>query len=173
MAASKKYAGSDFYERKLVKIMERFEATDCNYNWDRHAAWIEFRMKGQLYRFDHSLENANKKGRKLSYGSDVFAEIVLALEDLARIQERGIYELSQWLSGMKFLPPVVDLPSCFKILGFVEMPADESQIDTRYKALAKQYHPDKNKDPSAQDDFISLQRATEQAKKHFMAGKQK
>ena len=47
---------------------------------------------------------------KMAYGSDCFAQIVLSLEDLARMAERGIYELQTWLSGMQYLPPPVVVP---------------------------------------------------------------
>jgi len=58
VAQKKQYKGDpDFYERKLARIMERMGTTDCKHNWDRRGiAWIEFRLKGQLYRFDHSVE---------------------------------------------------------------------------------------------------------------------
>lgn len=31
------------------------------------------------------------------------AEVVLALEDLVRMIDRGIYDLSTWVAGMKYL----------------------------------------------------------------------
>lgn len=48
MAAKKQYASADNYERKLERIMERFGATEYDYNFDRHGAWVQFRMRGQL-----------------------------------------------------------------------------------------------------------------------------
>ena len=99
MATRKQYASPESYELKLERVIERMGATDYNYNWDRHGAWVEFRLKGQLYRFDHSVEKAQARGFKLTYGSDVFAQLVIALEDLARIAERGIYEIRTWLGG--------------------------------------------------------------------------
>ena len=54
MAAVKKYTDADFYERKLDKIMERFTASDHEYNFDRHGAWVQFHYRGELYRFEHS-----------------------------------------------------------------------------------------------------------------------
>ena len=81
------------YESKLKRVMERLGITKYNYNWDRFEAWIEFTYKGTLYRFEHSVEKARKNGISLSYGSDAFAQLVLSLEDIARMTERGIYEL--------------------------------------------------------------------------------
>ena len=109
----------DFYEKKLEKIMMRFgiEKKDYNWNCDRYGGWVEFRYKGQIYRFEHTVDNAKKAGINLTYGSDAFAQIVLALEDLARIVERGIYDLQNWVAGMKMLPEKTTLPSFCSVLG--------------------------------------------------------
>jgi hypothetical protein len=139
---------------------------DYNYNFDRHQAWIEFRYRGQLHRFDHTTEKAQESGQNLSYGSDCFAQLVLALEDLARIVERGIYEFGTWIAGMRYLPPPVEIPECFKVLGFQEMPADAREVRARYKTLSKQYHPDNG---GSSEDFGRIQRAAEQAIKHLEA----
>jgi hypothetical protein len=163
---AKQYADAAFYESKLKKVMERFNIKDYNYDWGRHGAWIEFRYKGDLYRFDHSVEKAKSRGVNLSYGSDAFAQIVLALEDLARMVERGIYDLQTWVSGMKYLPPVIEVPSFFKLLGFETIPASEEDIKTRYRTLAKQLHPDGG---GESDDFINLTKAAEEAVKYLKA----
>lgn len=162
MATSRKqYTGdSAFYERKLATVMERLGATDVNYNWDRHMAWVEFRLHGQLYRFDHSVEKAKARGFKLTYGSDVFAQLVIALEDLARMAERGIYELTTWLAGMKFLPPPIAVPACFTALGFTAIPADIEEVKARYRTLAKQLHPDGGGSAEA---FMHIQKAADEA----------
>lgn len=160
MATTKQYASPDAYEAKLARVMERMGADQYNYNWDRHMAWVEFRLKGQLYRFDHSVEKAKARGFKLTYGSDVFAQLVIALEDLARMSERGIYELQTWLAGLKFLPPPVVVPECFRALGFQEIPSDVEEVKARYKTLAKQLHPDAG---GSEAEFIRLQEMTRQA----------
>lgn len=158
--AKKQYASPDAYEAKLARVMERMGAEQYNYNWDRYMAWVEFRLKGQPYRFDHSVEKAKARGFKLTYGSDVFAQLVIALEDLARMGERGIYELSTWLAGMKFLPPPVVVPECLRALGFEEIPADVEEVRARYKTLAKQLHPDAG---GSEEAFIRLQDMAKQA----------
>jgi DnaJ-class molecular chaperone len=86
------------------------------------------------------------------------------LEDLARIAERGIYDLQAWVEGMKYLPPVVEIPSFFKLLGFTSIPADAAEVKDRYRTLAKQMHPDTGGNV---EDFIQLQKAAEQALKYF------
>ncbi|NLT96728.1 MAG: J domain-containing protein [Christensenellaceae bacterium] len=160
MATKKQYAGPELYEKKLARVMERMGATWYNYDWTRHMAYVEFRLKGQLYRFDHSVEKAQARGFDLTYGSDVFAQLVISLEDLARMAERGIYELTTWLEGMKFLPPPVVVPEFFRVLGFESIPASVDDIKARFKSLAKQAHPDGGGSNSA---FIALQEATKQA----------
>lgn len=164
MANKKQYAGPEQYEAKLERVMERMGATDCNYDWTRHMAWVEFRLKGQLYRFDHSVEKAAARGFNLTYGSDVFAQLVKSLEDLARMAERGIYELQTWLEGMKFLPPPVVVPEYFKTLGFEVIPSDVEEIRARFKTLAKQAHPDGG---GSDEAFITLQEASGKAIKHM------
>ncbi len=161
----KQYGSGYSYERKLVRVMERLGVgeADFNYNWDRHGAWIEFRLKGELYRFDHSVDKARARGINLSFGSDCFAQLVLSLEDLARMVERGIYELSTWVAGMKYLPPAVEGPSFFRALGFAEIPSGP-EVKARYRGLAKVAHPDAG---GRQEDFEALQRAAEQALKWF------
>lgn len=89
------------FERKLLKVMERLGVKKYSFNWDRWSCWVEFVYKGETYRLDHSLEKARTMGIELNYGSDAFAEVVITLEDLARIFERGIYDLSTWVAGMK------------------------------------------------------------------------
>lgn len=58
MAATKQYAQPEKYERKLELVMERMGANEYNYNFDRHGAWVEFWLHGQIYRFDHDREKA-------------------------------------------------------------------------------------------------------------------
>ncbi|EPR12373.1 J domain-containing protein [Ruminiclostridium papyrosolvens] len=161
---AKQYGAAENYEAKLTRVMERLEIKEFNYDFSRHWSWVEFRYKGQLYRFDHSVEKAQSRGINLKYGSDAFAQIVLSLEDLARMVERGIYDLQTWVAGMKYLPPVIELPSFMKSLGFEQMPATEEDIKTRYKTLAKQLHPDAGGNDK---DFIDLQQSAEQAIKYF------
>ena len=167
---SKQYGPGELYERKLSRVMERLGVTDYNYNWDRHGAWVEFRLKGELYRFDHSVDKAQARGIDLRYGSDAFAQIVLSLEDLARMVERGIYELQTWVAGMKYLPPAVEVPSFFRALGFAEIPSGPEEVKARYRALAKVAHPDAG---GKQEDFEALQRAAEQALKWFETTRQR
>jgi len=160
----KQYASADMYERKLSKVMERLGAEEFNFNWDRFSCFVEFRYRGELYRFDHSVEKAKTRGVDLRYGSDSFAQVVLALEDLARMVERGIYELQTWVAGMKYLPPPIDVPSFFRFLGFQEIPAGPEDVKERYRQLAKQFHPDVG---GNEDDFRKLTDAAERAVKYF------
>lgn len=97
MAAKKQYADVSTYEQKLKRVMVRLGVEKYEYDWTRQTAYVQFFYKNQWYRFDHSVEKVNVGGKmKLTYGTDVFAQIVLALEDLARMVERGIYVMF-WL----------------------------------------------------------------------------
>lgn len=160
MARHKQYAAAPEYERKLARVMERLGIDDYTFNWNRFDCFVQFRYKDELYRFDHSVEKARDAGEDLAYGSDVFAQVVLALEDLARMVNRGIYDLSVWVSGMKYLPPPVEVPSFLQYLGFQDLPGNVDQIRARYRTLSKQMHPDAGGEP---EDFAKLKRAAEQA----------
>lgn len=165
--AKKQYGPADQYERKLEKVMERLGVESYDFNWDRHGCWVEFRYRGELYRFDHSVEKAKARGVELRYGSDAFAQVVLALEDLARMVERGIYELSTWVAGMKYLPPPVEVPSFLRFLGFANIPSGTEEVNERYRTLAKQMHPDVG---GNKEDFKKLKRAAEQALQYLGKG---
>lgn len=163
LAATKKYAPAQDYEKKLARVMERFgvKQGEWNFNYDRQGhAFVEFRYKGELYRFEHSVENAKTHGIILKEGKDAFKQIVLALEDLARMAERGIYELQTWIKGMKFLPQAVEVPSFLKYLGFADIPKTEDEVKAKYKEMAMIMHPDKGGDA---DDFNILRQAYEKS----------
>lgn len=155
----KQYADPAVYETKLEKVMSRLGVDKYDYDWSRFKCWVEFFYKGQAYRFEHSVENAQAHGINIKYGSDVFAQVVLSLEDLARMVERGIYDLSTWVSGMKCLPTPKDIPSCFKVLHFSEIPTEED-LQKRFRQLSKTAHPDCG---GSEEQFITLKTAYDEA----------
>lgn len=155
----KQYKRAGVYEQKLGRVMERLGVEKYNFSWDRTSCYVEFQYKGNLYRFEHSVEKAHQRGFDLRYGSDAFAQVVLALEDLARMTERGIYDLQVWVQGMRYFPPPVEVPEFFRFLGFDQIP-EEEQVRERYRQLAKRMHPDVGGHMS---DFLKLKQAVEQA----------
>lgn len=96
-----------------------------------------------------NVENAKAHGVNIRYGSDVFAQVVLSLEDLARMVERGIYDLSTWVAGMKYLPAAPKMEPCFAAMGFSERPTDAEAVKAQYKRMAKVMHPDAGGDAAA------------------------
>lgn len=158
---AKQYADAATYEAKLEKVMSRLSVEKYDYNWDRFSCWIEFWYKGQLYRFEHSIENAKAHGNNVRYGSDVFAQVVLTLEDIARMTERGIYELSTWVAGLKALPKHKEVPHCLLLLGFTYVP-DEDELKSRYRTLVKNAHPDAG---GTEEYFIQIDNAYEEARR--------
>ena len=158
---AKQYAEATTYEAKLEKVMSRLGVDKYDYNWDRFSCWVEFWYKGEMYHFEHSIENAKAHGNNVRYGSDVFAQVVLTLEDIARMTERGIYELSTWVSGLKALPKSKDIPQCFILLGFHDIPS-EADLKNRYRDLVKIAHPDAGGNA---EYFMSIQSAFENAEK--------
>lgn len=162
------YADPDFYEKKLTKVMERFGVEQYNWDFSRSGGWVEFYYKGELYRFEQTVENARAHGVNLQYGSDAFAQLVLALEDLARIVvDRGIYDLSNWIAGMKALPAGGHLPEFFRVLGFDRMPVSAEEVKQAYRAKASVTHPDKGGSAEA---FQAVDAAYRAAIKYMEAG---
>ena len=160
----KQYADPDHYESKLSGVMKRLGADQFDYDYSRRDCWVSFKRKGQWYRFEHSTANAKAHGIAVQFGSDCFAQVVLALEDLARMSERGIYELETWLVGLKALPPPTIVPQHFISMGFDAVPDNVEAVKAKYRELAKTLHPDAGGD---QADFIALQEAYGLAVKHF------
>lgn len=146
---AKQYAEPAAYEAKLEKVMARLGVEQYDYDWSRFECWVSFTYKGQLYRFSHSVQNAQEHGVNIKYGSDVFAQVVLSLEDLARMVERGIYDLGTWVAGMKYLPEAASLEPCFQALGFAERPKNADAVKQQYRRLAKVMHPDSGGDEAA------------------------
>lgn len=155
------------FEGKMERVAKRFNATDLNYGVGRAEAWVEFRLKGQLYRFDHSAEKAAAHGIKLTRGTDAFAQIVISLEELARMAERGIYELQTWLAGMKALPAASSVPQCLKYMRFDTIPPTLDEVKARYRTLALTMHPDAG---GSNEDWLRLQSSMEQATRYYAAG---
>ena len=160
----KLYSEPVVYEAKLKKVMSRLGVERYDYDWSRRECWVEFFYKGNAYRFVHSLDNAQKHGSSVQYGSDLFAQVVLSLEDLARMVERGIYDLSVWVAGMKALPQPQEIPSCFQTLQFAKIPDRLEEVKERYKKLAKVFHPDAG---GSQEEFGALRKAYEQATEYL------
>lgn len=152
--AGKQYAEPAAYEAKLEKVMARLGVEQYDYDWSRFECWVSFVYKSQPYRFSHSVENAKAHGANIRYGSDVFAQVVLSLEDLARMVERGIYDLSTWVAGMRYLPAAQSMEPCFQALGFTERPENAEAVKAQYKRMAKAMHPDAGGDDGA---FVALQ----------------
>ncbi|WP_368234804.1 J domain-containing protein [Anaerotruncus rubiinfantis] len=161
---AKQYAEPATYEAKLEKVMARLGIDEYDYDWSRFECWVSFTYKGQPYRFSHSVANAKAHGVDIKYGSDVFAQVVLSLEDLARMVERGIYDLSTWAAGMKYLPAAADIPVCFRVLQFDTVPDSAQEIEKQFKRLVKTAHPDAG---GTEQQFRVLQDARERAIKYL------
>jgi hypothetical protein len=162
LAASKKYAPAQEYEKKLSKVMERLNIKDFDWNLDRHGGWVKFSYKGTWYIFEHTVEKAREAGENLTFGSDAFAQIILTLEDLARAAERKIYDFSDFLKSEKFklLPPVVEIPSFLRYMGFNEIPKSAEEVKQKYREMSKLMHPDAGGNA---EDFQKLNEAYDKA----------
>lgn len=133
--------------------MARLGVSTYTYDWSRFECWITFIYKNQHYRFSHSVANAQQHGIDVKYGSDAFAQLVLSLKDLARMVERGIYDLGTWVAGMKYLPENTIKP-CFAAMGFDRLPSSEDEIKELYRRMVKVMHPDAG---GSNEAFIALE----------------
>lgn len=61
--------------------------------------------------------------------------------------------------GLHFVEPASEFDP-YKVLG-VSRRSSQAEIKRAYKTLAKEWHPDKNKDPSAEDMFIKVSKSYE------------
>lgn len=158
MAQHRHYSGDPRdWEAKLDRVMTRMKATSYSWNYDRVSAWIRFERNGEPYAFHQSIDRAGARKVALYNGVDCLAQLVLTLEDLCRMGERGIYDLGTFLVGFKALPPPRAIPEPFRRLGFAEEPTSVEQVRARYKALTKIHHPDVVGGDAA--EFIALRAA--------------
>lgn len=145
MANKKYYESADVYEQKLKRVMDRLGVSEYRYDWNRKETYVEFCYQGQWYHFENSFDKSEKAYEKthkhIRYVSDLFAQIVLALESLARLTEQGLYSLQYWIEGMKMLPAASSVPPCFAALGFDRIPTEE-ELKQRFRSRVKTVHPD-------------------------------
>lgn len=150
MASKKKYTGGfDSYEEKLARVMNRFGVDDYTYDWSRSSCFVQMQLHGRVWRFENSISKSEECGRNLKYVSDLFAEIVLTLEDLARATEKKLVSLDMLLQGIPSLPAAAVMEDCFVALGFGERPTTEEDVTKQYRRMAKVMHPDAGGDPEA------------------------
>ena len=146
--ANKKIYNTDTYENKLPAVMKRLEVDSFNWNWGRWDAFVQFVYKGDTYNFTYSTEQSKvaaakkKRVQVLHYGSDCFCKLVLQLERLALMVEEGTYDLQTWCKGMKQIEAQKEIPGCFKLLNFTEIPESQDEVKRRFRELAKAVHPD-------------------------------
>lgn len=148
--AKKMYSGGfEEYEKKLKTVMERIGVERFNYDWSRQSCFVELICKGRAFRFEKSLEDARSRG-ELTCVSDLFAQVVLMLEDLARASSRGLFDFAEIVSGLPSLPAgAAGLEPCFASLGFSERPETIATVQERYRRMAKVMHPDVGGDVEA------------------------
>ena len=159
------YKGTrDFFDRKLERVMVRMQVDRWDYHFGRSDVEIEFWLGGERYLFTDSVERAHLRKRKIDNVKNLFAAIVLGLEDLARLSERGIYDFATLAAGFKALPEAPQVPSFLQFMGFQHVPGSLDEVRDRYKDLARQMHPDQ---AGNADDMIQLNDAFQQAEVFF------
>lgn len=138
----KKYAGNKFYQNKLKNLMEKLKITKYYAKYTETEAFLNFKYNNKWYNIKHTLKNAQKTDSSIKYGSDLYAQLILTLEDLIRIKDRNICDFSNWISQFEIKAGDVSLPDCFKKLGFdgSYMPTKKN-IDYKYNELAKILNP--------------------------------
>ena len=117
---NKIYADIKFYENKLNNIMQKLDIQKFYYKWTKEDAYIKFKYKTKWYQLYHTIESANKnraKNNLIVYGSDIFAQLVLTLENLCAINEYNICVFENWITNIE-LKYDNEIPECFSKLGF-------------------------------------------------------
>ncbi len=131
---------------KLARLMERMGVEKYDYDYSEtktaKSCWVELMCNSRAYRFTNDTAKSAACGRGLIYTSDLFAEMVYALEDLARSIEKGIFTLDMLLEGKLALPAAPTAEPCFQALGFASRPETAAAVKERYRQLAKAMHPD-------------------------------
>ena len=159
---SKKYMDAYEYEKRLHTAFKRMGVTDYHFDYRRKDAFVDFIYKGRAYRLEHSVEksqNCDRHADRCVWGSDCFAQIVLTIQDLARMAGRKIYDLSVFIDG---LPPALPepIPDCFLTLGLDHAPKDRDEIKSAYRRMAAGCHPDAG---GSDAEFHRLQKAYQEA----------
>ncbi len=151
MAGKKLYSGGfEEYEKKLRTVIEKIGVEKFNYDWTRQSCFVELICRGRAFRFEKSLEDAARRGERIVCVSDLFAQVVLMLEDLARASSRGLFDFAEIVSGLPSLPEgAAGLEPCFASLGFFRRPESAEEVRSRYRQLAKVMHPDAGGDADA------------------------
>ena len=141
----KKYADTKFYQNKLANIMKKLGIEKFRYQYTEDGAFINFKLGYAWYQINHTLENAKKNSPGITSGADVFAELVLTMEDLLHISERNICDFKTWIAPFELKAGTVELPECFKMLGFDgRYKPNKKNVDFKYNDLAKVLDPKKN-----------------------------
>lgn len=134
------YTGSvEEWGRKVDRVASRLQVS-AQWGVERGRGWVRFTYGGTEYVLEQTVDKARQQGIELPTMRDCLAQAVLTFEDLARMAERGIYDLGVLAAGMKALPP--PLPATFRVLGFTTAPASMEEVRQRYRALVKTAHPD-------------------------------
>ena len=153
-------------KKKLERAMERLGAIELDYGQtfgnNDSMAWVQFRYKGQIYRFEYSRTKAAYYNKSVPDEKDLMIAIIYAIQDLAKIAERGVFDFGLLIQGFKHLT-FIELPSWAAFMGFTAMPISFEQVSARYKWLVKgSMSPEKNA-----TDFHNLRTAYDVAKQFF------
>ena len=146
------------YEDKLVRVMNRLGAKLIDYDYTGRTrakrgelspekrpqkAEISFTRGGKFYFLQHTPEQSARGSVPVRLGGDLFAQLVNALEMIARLSEWGLSQLNteSMLSGAQALVPA-ELPEWCKTLGLESLPNDEAEVVRAYRHRIRETHPD-------------------------------
>ena len=152
--------------KKLKLAMERLDVKDFDYgnasSRDDASAWVSFKYKGTTYKFEYSRSKALYYGKTVGKNADILIAIILAIGDLARIAERGIFDFGQLIQGFKSLE-YIEVPKWASFMGFNTRPMNFAMVKDRFNDLVKgAMNPNTNA-----DDYRQLQDYMKIAKQYF------
>lgn len=164
------YVNPTDYESKLQRVIGRLGAKLLDYEWTGRVrakrgevpndqrpqvATIEFSRvdasgQVQLYLLRHTPANSARGSVPVTSGIDLFCQLVLALEMVAKLGEWGFSQLTveAALSAAKELVPAA-LPEWCGTLGLDALPTAEADVHQAYRRRMREVHPDAGGDRDA------------------------
>lgn len=146
------------YETKLERVIERLGAQLVDYEYTGRVrtkkgeipvaqrpqvASVSFLLRGQGYSFTHTPEQSAMGTVPVTSGVDLFCQLVLALEVVAKLGEWRLSQLQidVLLSGARDMTRA-NLPEWCGTLGLEALPNDETDVHRAFRLAAKRAHPD-------------------------------
>lgn len=106
-----------YWEKRVAKTMKRFRITEYEAKYNEDSAWINFKYRGNSYRFTLSPLQAGLWGYEFRSGYECFVQLVFALENFLKTVEHGAMI---WINGASLTPTPKDYDGLMEQLACIE-----------------------------------------------------